>query len=207
MTHPEAQRLLDLIRGTWSQADWTEQMIAAWLQRLPGLPHDDARLAYERLLNRGSAFTPSLAEFAAAAAEAKQGPAPTPEQVDEILRRNASKWPYRGHVTAREHTVAAVSQLMAVGAHEAVCRFVEQVGGREAAEMPDASAGLGRDQQIRRHELLRTYREQSVASWRTDPTPGLALRSAQAVAPAGLGRLDPLAALDASQRAALEQAA
>jgi hypothetical protein len=179
VTGPEIVALLKRVNGTWPQSPVTPEMAAAWTDRLRSVDVASAQAAYDALLNKGSAFTPSLSEFVATIAEVEQGPPPTAEQLDEVLRRNASKWPYRGHVSAHEHTQGAIRQLMSVGAHEAVCRFVQQVGGREAAEMPDAAQGIS-DQgaSVRRHELLKTYREQSVASWRADPTRGLALQRA-----------------------------
>lgn len=195
MTGAEASALVTRIAGTWPGVKISDAVTTTWLDRLVALPAGDGSAAYEILLARGSAFAPSLAEFVAAVAEVQQGPPPTEEQADEIVRRHAGRWPYRGHCTAGEHTVGAVRQLMAAGVHEAVCRWVQQAGGWTVAEMPDARAGLDRDGQIRRHELLRAYRTDAVGSWRADPSPGLALARAEAQHALGCGssprRLEP----------------
>jgi hypothetical protein len=180
MTREEFQALLGRIHGAWPNVKIDRPTAAAWADRLLPVDGGDAKDAYDLLLNKGSSFMPSLAEFMVAIAEVQQGPPPTAMEMDRIINRNASRWPYPGHAPNDQRTIAAIEQLASIGTHEAVLRFVGQIGAHAAGQMPDGSRyALDRDQEIRQAQLFKVYREEAVASWRADPTPGKALAAAR----------------------------
>jgi hypothetical protein len=90
-----------------------------------------------------------------------------------------------------EDTATAVRIMAEAGAHEAVLRFIQEQGLREAWLVPHGEQfPLDVSQQARRRDAMRHYRDVTLPGWRADPSPGLALeRARRALEPARRGDL------------------
>jgi hypothetical protein len=90
--------------------------------------------------------------------------------------------------------------MLAGGAHEAACRFVQSIGLGALCKLPDGTLqGLDVGQEADRRDMSRHYRDAVLPDWSRDPRPGVALeRACQA---AGLDPIDTLELATETRRA------
>jgi hypothetical protein len=199
MIGSEIVALIGYINRRWPHAPLDENAYPVWLEDLAELPTEECGAAVKRYAKAGERFPPTSGWVFSEVQRHAQMPAPGFEaisaEISRTLTRALAHELYRpsGNFTP-EDTAFAVGVMAERGVHEAVLRFVQEVGLREAWLIPHGDQfPLDMGQAADRRNLMRHYRDQSVPGWRADPTPGVALvRARAALEPGRAGGLRPI---------------
>jgi hypothetical protein len=178
VTRQEAAAVVAMLKLWWPHSDLTASGISAtvdgWHEALGSFGAEEVERALRQLRDTGREHAPPLGVVVAAVRRAQQPPPPSFDDVQAYLSRNVSLLPYGGD---DRNTASAVEALTAAGAHEAVCRWVAEVGLYTARMTPDGSLyPLDPGQSADRRDKARSYERRTIPDWEADPTPGLALQ-------------------------------
>jgi hypothetical protein len=158
----------------WPHRPVNNEAFAAWREDLAGVEVAAAHAAVVRLARSGREFPPTSGTVLNEIRRAEQALPPSFEDMMRWLSRNMWRLPYAADDRAM---VQALEALTYSGAHEAICRFVEQEGVYAVRMTPDPSMHpLDPNQLADRRDKARAYRDRTLPNWQADPTPGLALR-------------------------------
>jgi hypothetical protein len=196
MTPAEVAFLLEMVEKRWPHAPLPLGSADVWLEDLKGFPAAECQAAVTRWANAGEKFPPTSGWVFSEVERQSQAAAPgfdaISAEIARTLTRALAHELYRptGAFTP-EDTATAVRIMAEAGAHEAVLRFIQEQGLREAWLVPHGEQfPLDVSQQARRRDAMRHYRDVTLPGWRADPSPGLALeRARRALEPARRGDL------------------
>jgi hypothetical protein len=196
MTPAEVAFLLEMVEKRWPHAPLPLGSADVWLEDLKGFPAAECQAAVTRWANAGEKFPPTSGWVFSEVERQSQAAAPgfdaISAEIARTLTRALAHELYRptGAFTP-EDTATAVRIMAEAGTHEAVLRFVQEQGLREAWMVPHGEQfPLDVSQQARRRDAMRHYRDVTLPGWRADPSPGLALeRARRALGPARCGDL------------------
>lgn len=202
MTREQIIDSLTMVAGWWPRSDLgaPDVAVALWLDELRPYTPEQVETALRRLHTSGRQDAPTAGLVAQTIQVALQGPPPSFDELQLWISRHARQLPY-GQTNRPADTIAAIERLADHGAHEALLRFVAEVGVYAARMMPDPSLqGLDPNQSADRRDYARGYRDRTIPDWRRDPKPGRALERARKATlgkqrPGQLNRFDPHGAL------------
>ena len=176
MTQDQTGQVIAVVRALWPHSELggdTDATLGAWHGLLGELPFEAVQASIMRLAKAGREHAPPPGVVARDVAIAAAAPAPGFDEVQAYLSRNTRLLPYAGD---DRDTLEAVVSLTRAGAHEAVCRWVAEVGLYAARMTPDPTLQpLDPNQLADRRDRARSYERRTVPAWEADPTPGLAV--------------------------------
>jgi hypothetical protein len=201
MTPAEVAFLLDTVEKRWPHAPLPLGSADVWLEDLRDLPATECQAAVTRWAKAGERFPPTSGWVCSEVERRSQDAPPSFNEVGDIVARGlgraASRELYRpnGHWSV-EDTVRAVEILALAGVHEAVLRYVQEVGVGEVLTTPHGDMhALDPGQSADRRDLSRHFERVSVPGWQANPSSGLALANARRALGRGDGGLRPVGEL------------
>lgn len=206
MTKRETANVVSMVRLSWPHStlgDSPTEIHATWHDELRDLTSTAVELAVQRLRRSGREHAPPIGVIVQTARLLAAGDPIGFDDMQRLLDRHSRCLPYRPQGQHPGDTIVALERLAAAGVPEIALRFVQQEGVFAVRFMPDpASYALDANQLADRRDKARAYRDRTIPDWRSDPSPGLALRRAQAAlnvpsGDRGLRHLDPASGLRA----------
>jgi hypothetical protein len=187
MTEPEIVALLGYINQRWPHAALDSDALPIWLEDLAELPTESCGAAVRRWAKAGEKFPPTSGWVFSEVERQSQTAAPgfdaISAEIARTLTRALAHELYRPTGAFTPDDAAEAVRIMAeAGVHEAVLRFVQEQGLREAWLVPHGEQfPLDMSQQARRRDAMRHYRDVTLPGWQRDPRPGVALERARRV--------------------------